>query len=200
MKTITAEQFRLIEDLLDSHSINYIYEHGDRWFEAELRFRLDNDQYAKILRRMGLNPVDEEGNELGHPTRLSWDEYFLGIAEAVSRRADCSRRQVGAVVVDEENRIVSTGYNGSPPGGPSCLGGECPRATSNVDPGSSYDTGPGMCVAVHAEMNALLYAGRDRTNGSTLYVTDAPCDGCRKPIEAAGIVKVVWPQNVWWVG
>lgn len=132
--------------------------------------------------------------------RPSFDEYFLGIAEAVSRRADCSRRQVGAVVVDKEHRIVSTGYNGSPPGGPSCLGGECPRATSNVDPGSSYDTGPGMCVAVHAEMNALLYAGRDRTNGSTLYVTDAPCDGCRKPIEAAGIVKVVWPQNVWWVG
>nr|WP_308194413.1 deaminase [Micromonospora salmantinae] len=133
--------------------------------------------------------------------RPGWDEYFLGIAVAVSTRADCSRRRVGALVVRWDvqpdgrklPRIVSTGYNGSPPGGPSCLQGECPRATSGVAPGSSYDTGVGACVAVHAEGNAIIYAGRDNCLGSTLYVTEVPCDGCSRLIAAAGVARVVTP-------
>lgn len=128
--------------------------------------------------------------------RPSWDEYFLGIALAVSARADCSRRKVGAVVV-RDNELVKPGYNGSPPGGPSCLRGECPRAFSTVPPGSSYDRGtPGACVAVHAEANAVIRAGREGCLGSTLYVTDEPCDGCSKLVQAAGIVRVVWPGGI----
>ncbi|MFC9974332.1 deoxycytidylate deaminase [Spirillospora sp. NPDC127200] len=128
--------------------------------------------------------------------RPDWDEYFIKIAEAVALRGDCTRRQVGAVVVDGSRRIVSTGYNGSQPSGPSCLAGECPRARSGVEPGSSYDTGPGTCHAVHAEANALLYAGRDGTSGSTLYLTTEPCDGCWRLIHAAGISRVVWPDGI----
>ncbi|MER7445025.1 deoxycytidylate deaminase [Micromonospora avicenniae] len=152
------------------------------------------------------------------PGRPDWDAYFLGIARAVAARADCTRRQVGAVVV-RDRRIVSTGYNGAPPGGPSCLRGECPRGLhfprldaagvaycvcgehewpcpNAAAPGSSYDTGPGACVAVHAEGNAVLYAGRDGCLGSTLYVTDEPCDGCSKLIKASGIARLVWPNSV----
>jgi dCMP deaminase len=125
-------------------------------------------------------------------TRPNWDEYFIHIALAVSLRADCSRRKVGAVLV-RDNRIVSTGYNGSPPGGLSCLAGECPRAQSNVQPGSSYDTGPGSCIAAHAEQNAIIYAGRDKCLGSTLYVTEAVCGGCARMIEASGISRIVTP-------
>lgn len=131
--------------------------------------------------------------------RADWDTYFITIAEAVAMRADCSRRTVGAVVV-RDRRIVSTGYNGSPPGGPSCLAGECPRAFSDVPPGSSYDTGPGACHAVHAEANAVIYAGRDGCNGSTLYATAEPCDGCCRLIRAAGIARIVWtpaPGGPW---
>lgn len=124
--------------------------------------------------------------------RPDWDSYFLGIAAAVSQRADCSRDKVGAVIV-RDHRIVSTGYNGSPPGGPSCLAGGCPRAYSHVEPGSSYDTGPGSCIAVHAEANALLYAGRDGCVGSTLYLTRPPCGGCLKLIEASGITEIIHP-------
>jgi dCMP deaminase len=127
--------------------------------------------------------------------RPSWSDYFLGIAEAVSKRGDCSRRQVGAVIVDQDRRIVSTGYNGTPPGGPSCLKGDCPRVSSGVSPGSSYDTGAGACISTHAEANALLYAGRDGAEGSTLYLTDEPCDGCRKLIASAGIETAVWPDG-----
>lgn len=124
--------------------------------------------------------------------RPGWDEYFLGIALAVAVRADCTRRQAGAVIVDSQHRILSTGYNGAPAGQPGCLtAGACPRGHSAVPPGSSYDTGVGSCIAVHAEANALLYADGWRSRGATLYCTSEPCGGCQRLIEGAGITRVV---------
>lgn len=129
--------------------------------------------------------------------RPDWDEYFLGIAKAVSLRADCTRRQVGAVIVDAQHRILSTGYNGAPAGEPGCLtAGACPRglqSLESVSPGSSYDTGAGSCIAVHAEANALLYADGWHLRGATLYCTDEPCGGCARLIAGAGIARVVTP-------
>lgn len=128
-------------------------------------------------------------------TRIDWDDYFLkGATDWVSLRADCSRRKVGALIV-KNNRVVSTGYNGSPAGSPkSCLQGHCPRGSSDVPAFSSYDTGPGACIAVHAEANALLYADREDRQGATLYISCAPCDGCKRLIAAAGIARVVWRE------
>lgn len=124
--------------------------------------------------------------------RPGWDEYFLRIAQAVSSRADCSRRQVGAVIA-KDYRIVSTGYNGAPAGKPGCLTDSmCPRARSDAPPMSSYDTGPGACIAVHAEANALLYASRDGCVGAVLYCTDQPCQGCKRLIAGAGIKAVCY--------
>lgn len=127
------------------------------------------------------------------PSRPGWTEYFLGIAVAVSKRADCSRRRVGAVLV-LDNRIVATGYNGAPSGSPGCLEGACPRAHSEEPLGSSYDTGPGACISIHAEANALLYADRSRSEGATMYVTHEPCAGCLKHLQAAGVAGVVYPS------
>ena len=161
-------------------------------------------------------------------TRPSWDDWGLGLAQAVSARADCTRRKVGAVIVDKDHRVVSTGYNGSPPGGPSCLAGGCPRgqhfkdrrycyvhgsdtcscavwqcACRNdwpcdqaVQPGSSYDTGLGSCIALHAEQNAIIWASPERLRDSTIYITCAPCDGCARLIAGVGIIKVVFPNEV----
>lgn len=160
--------------------------------------------------------------------RPDWDDYFLGIARAVSARADCTRRRVGAVIV-KDNRIVSTGYNGAPAGEPGCLTAKgclrgrhylrpeivtvisvapivvedmcacgstwpCPEA---VKPGSSYDTGSGACIAVHAEANALLYADYDRCKGAVLYCTDEPCEGCARLVKAAGITRTVTTYELW---
>lgn len=124
--------------------------------------------------------------------RPGWDEYFLGIAGAVSVRGDCLRRRVGAVLV-RDFRIAATGYNGAESGGPSCLAGECPRGSSGVAPGSSYDTGAGACVATHAEANCLLYADFEDARGGVLYVTETPCDGCARLIRSAGVARVVTP-------
>ena len=135
-------------------------------------------------------------------TRPSWDDYFLAIAQAVALRADCSVRQVGAVIV-RANRIVSAGYNGSPAGQPGCLSdGACPRAAmpDPEDGGDrkmvSYDGGPGSCIAVHAEANAIIYADRDHCEGAVIYVTADPCPGCRKLIAGAGIARIVIPAPV----
>lgn len=125
--------------------------------------------------------------------RPDWHQWALGIAEAVAQRGDCSRSKVGAVLLDEEHNIISVGYNGAQRGGPSCLAGECSRAQSNVEPGSSYDTGPGACVALHAEQNCLLYAGRQKAKNGSLYVTREPCQGCLRLIKGCAIKEVFWP-------
>jgi dCMP deaminase len=73
--------------------------------------------------------------------------------------------------------------------------GACPRARSDVAPGSSYDTGSGSCIAIHAEANALLYADRDKCEGATIYCTDEPCDGCLRLIVGAGVTRVMTPSD-----
>lgn len=121
--------------------------------------------------------------------RPDWDQYFLGIAAAVSLRSDCERDKVGAVVVGSDRRIRSTGYNGSPSGMEGCS--SCPRRTSDVPPGSCYRD----CVAIHAELNALLYCDRSDLPGSTLYITRQACYGCLKAIQASGVARVVTPES-----
>lgn len=123
-------------------------------------------------------------------SRPSVDDYYLGIAAAVAARGECSRRKVGAVIV-KDHTIVATGYNGAPPGEPSCLDGACPRAGMAVEPGTGYAaTG---CTVIHAETNAIIRAGRAATYKATLYCTDKPCDLCSPLIRASGISRVVHP-------
>lgn len=139
---------------------------------------------------------NENSNRLGVVrTRLrpDWDEYFLEICKTIALRADCRRAQHGCVIVNS-NRIVATGYNGGPSGGPSCLAGECPRGLLSNDECrslSSYEN----CIALHAEQNAIAYSSRRNTVGATLYVTGPQCDMCRKLAMAAGIKRVVWPSG-----
>ena len=135
---------------------------------------------------------------MSEPVRTvpGWDDYFLGIATAVAARAKCTRRRVGAVLVID-HPIIATAFNGAAPGQPDCLEGACPRGSLSYDqvPGlGDYDRPgtPGFCIAIHAEVNALLFATRD-TKGATAYITDPPCPGCRKALAAAGIVRAVFP-------
>jgi len=128
------------------------------------------------------------------------DMYWLSVAQAIAIKADCKRRRVGAIVVDEEQRIMGHGYNHSVYPGKSCTGDDCPRGfyTYNAIPaGSGYDEpGEGRCIAIHAEAQALLDAGLGNCRGSTLYCNNEPCDACYKLIRAAGITRVVSPGTV----
>lgn len=125
----------------------------------------------------------------------SADEWGLNIARAVATGADCVRRQVGAVIV-VDRRVISVGYNGAPVGQPGCLtAGACPRAQSSVAPGSSYDTGAGACIALHAEQVAIMQADWHQITGGTMYVTDQPCEGCIRMLKGSPLSWVVTPTG-----
>lgn len=124
-------------------------------------------------------------------SRPGWDDYFLAVANVVARRADCTRRRIGCVLVDADHRVIATGYNGAPSGEPGCLSGACPRGQLSYDEipkDSNYDN----CISIHAEANALLYA-RASVKGATAYITDKPCPSCAKLLRGAGIERIVYP-------
>lgn len=115
-------------------------------------------------------------------TRPTWDEYFMAIARIIATRANCDRLHAGAVLV-KDKRIIATGYNGAPPGLPTC-----------DEVGHLLEEG--HCVrTIHAEHNVLLQVARlagSSTEGSTLYATYSPCIHCAKYIIACGIKRVVF--------
>ena len=121
--------------------------------------------------------------------RLSKDQYFISITEVVALRSTCIRHQFGCVIVNND-KIVSTGYNGAVKGVEHCLDKGCIRDKLKIPSGTRVET----CEAVHAEMNALIQAGK-YSEGSTLYVNATPCITCSKMIINAGIVRVVMPVN-----
>lgn len=125
-------------------------------------------------------------------SRPGWDEFYLGVAQAASARGDCIRRKVGAVVVKQVSTYstaTSIGYNGSIPGGMSCLAGECARCLDDSIPsGEQYD----RCIEYHAEDNAISNAMFD-VQDATMYITCAPCSGCQKLMKDEGIFRAVWP-------
>jgi dCMP deaminase len=121
--------------------------------------------------------------------RPSWDEYFLSIANLIQSRSTCLRRQVGAVLV-QNNHIISTGYNGAPSGAKHCEEIGCMREQLHVPSGERHE----LCRAVHAEQNAITQAAffGASTNGGTMYITHQPCIICAKMMINAGIKKVVY--------
>ncbi|MFA6016988.1 MAG: dCMP deaminase family protein [Patescibacteria group bacterium] len=124
--------------------------------------------------------------------RPSWDEYFMMMADVAKKRADCTRRQVGAIIV-RDFRIISTGYNGTPHKIKNCSEGgclRCQRRDRGEIEGHEYEE---SCVCIHAEQNAIIQAALhgSSTNGSTLYTTANPCSSCAKILANAGIIKVV---------
>ncbi|WP_433224451.1 deoxycytidylate deaminase [Microtetraspora malaysiensis] len=127
-------------------------------------------------------------------TRPDWDTYYLGVAQALKVRGDCSRRQVGAVLVRADRRQAGSGYNGVAPGDAGCLESPCLRVRK-AERGEDVCPGYSDCRAAHAEANALLDADRDDRRGATLYITEAPCNGCMKLIAVSGVKRVIWPTG-----
>jgi len=117
---------------------------------------------------------------------LNRDEYYMGIAFAVREKANCTGRKVGAVLV-KENRIISTGYNGTPEGMTNCLDGGCERCRDRETYASSV--GYDVCICVHAEQNALITAARfgNSIEDSVIYSTLRPCFDCSKTMLQAKV-------------
>ena len=114
---------------------------------------------------------------------ISWDEYFMGVAMLAARRSKDPSTQVGACIVDEDNRILSTGYNGFPQG---CSDDEYPWAREGDTNDTKYP------FVVHAELNAILNNRGKNLVGARIYVALFPCNECAKAIIQSGIREVVY--------
>lgn len=117
--------------------------------------------------------------------RKSWKEYFMEITNLVASRSTCDRAFVGCLIVNDDNRIVSTGYNGSVRKNPHC-----------DDIG--HKMRDGHCIAtIHAEMNALLYCAKEgiSVDNCSAYVTHFPCLNCTKALIQAGIKKIYFQND-----
>lgn len=104
------------------------------------------------------------------------NRYFIELALQVAKGSKCKKKKVGAVIIDEYKRIVSTGYNGSP----RTVNNDCEDSES-----ITYET------TLHAEINALLFSRRSLEN-CAIYTTLSPCLHCAACILQAGIKKVYY--------
>ena len=121
--------------------------------------------------------------------RETWDSYFMKIAKLASSRATCCRAKVGCVLV-KHSRIISTGYNGSPPGQPHCIDVGCDLIHDH-------------CVrCIHAEQNMIASAAKMGVsiNGGVLYIWSKerpfPCDICAKILTVTGIRGIIVPSQI----
>lgn len=125
-----------------------------------------------------------DGNCMKRAEYISWDQYFMGIAIMSAERSKDPGTQVGACIVDADNRILSVGYNGMPTG---CNDDEMPweREGDNLECKYYY-----VC---HAELNAILnYRGGGTLKGARCYSTLFPCNECAKAIIQSGIGEVIY--------
>ncbi len=107
--------------------------------------------------------------------RLSWEEYFMGVAKMIRARSEDPKTKVGCVLV-KDNKIIGTGYNGFP---------------KHID--FKWDTSKQLYV-VHAEANALLNS-TESCAGATAYVTLFPCNECAKLLIQAGVKHIVYLED-----
>ncbi len=120
---------------------------------------------------------------------ISWDEYFMGVAELSGMRSKDPNTQVGACIVSDDNKILSMGYNGFPRG---CSDDDFPwgKQLETEDPYNAK-----YLYVTHSELNAILNYRGGSLEGSRLYVTLFPCNECAKAIIQAGIKTVIYKED-----
>ena len=117
---------------------------------------------------------------------LSWEEYFMGLAILSAERSKDPSTQVGACIVDENNKIISVGYNGAP------IGYDDDKDMTWERDGDFLDTK--YAYVCHSELNAILNS-RVNVEGCKLFVTLFPCNECAKVIIQSGIKTVIYAEN-----
>lgn len=120
--------------------------------------------------------------------RPSWDAYGCFIAYAVSLRGSCVRRRAGAVIMDEEHSILSTGYNGKGSNLSNCVDDPCKGASA------ASGTSLSDCEAIHAEFNAVMRC-KDRKEIHTVYVTCSPCVTCVDMLLGTPCKRIVFSEE-----
>jgi dCMP deaminase len=127
-----------------------------------------------------------------HP-RLSWDDYFLGLVKATSKRSTCNRGKSSCVIV-KNKQILATGYSGSPAGLPHCddVGHQIKKLVHEDGTETKH------CLrTVHAEQNAICQAAKRgiAIEGAVIYLSMTPCRTCTMLLINCGIKCVICKQK-----
>ena len=117
---------------------------------------------------------------------LSWDQYFMGVALLSAQRSKDDHTQVGACLVNDQNKILSVGYNGMPTG---CHDDDMPGEREGEPLDTKY------FYVCHAELNAILNYGGGSLYGARVYVTLFPCNEWAKAIIQSGMKEVIYMQD-----
>lgn len=118
---------------------------------------------------------------------ITWDEYFMGVALLSAQRSKDAGTQVGACIVNQDNKILSMGYNGMPTG---CNDDDMPWGREGEDPLDNK-----YLYVCHAELNAILNNDGGSLKNTRLYATLFPCNECAKAIIQAGIKEVIYASD-----
>lgn len=153
---------------------------------------MEVSNYLKDFQHLLEKYYDDTTHVDRQPQRITWAEYYLGIAYMVASRSTCVRRKVGAIAVKNQ-RIIATGYNGAPRHIPHCTVDTCIRKKLNVPSGQHHE----LCMAVHAEQNVIIQAAASGTdlNGAVLFCTTAPCSICTKMLINCGISTIHYVEG-----
>lgn len=165
MKKLTKEQIDLQETMLNAALRMTVVDPSISLEEAK----------ARIQNKTGF-PASKENRDEDY-NRISWDSYFMSLAFLVAMRSPDSQTQHGCVIVDQDNGIVSTGYNGF-------LHGAIDGSMPNMRPHKYQHI-------IHSEVNAILAAEQKSLQNCKVYVTGLPCNECLKLLARKGIREIV---------
>ena len=154
--------------------------------QSAICFRRRPYEIRKVFRKAGGREDQEEEMSDKRQDYISWDEYFMGVAQLSAMRSKDPNTQVGACIVSQDNKILSMGYNGFPIG---CSDDEFPWAREGEELDRKY------VYTVHSELNAILNYRGGSLEGAKLYVTLFPCNECAKAIIQAGIRELIYDDN-----
>ena len=117
---------------------------------------------------------------------ISWDEYFMGVAQLSALRSKDPNTQVGSCIVSDKHKILSMGYNGFPVG---CSDDDFPWAREGETLETKY------VYTVHSELNAILNYRGGSLEGAKLYVSLFPCNECAEAIIQSGIKTIIYDSD-----
>lgn len=178
-----SDLVRITKEMFDAANVEYEKYNLEHDFTKQEVKQLSNEI------QNNLKKLTAYSNQEKTVTNLEIDKHFMEIARQESKYSTC-RRQVGAVFV-KDDKIITTGYNGSPIGIKSCQDdGGCLREKDNIKSGTMQE----HCKAIHAEQRAIVNAVNKgiKLEGSTLYVTTYPCSICARMLIECKLKRIVY--------
>lgn len=136
-------------------------------------------------------PAKKPKKKFAKLPRSSWDETFMMMALVMAKRTACRHHKIASIFVDEEHKIIASGYNGPTIGDLHCNEVGCAKIEGDPKTGELR-----RCRGAHSEINAIMNASNPANlKGSTLYITGSPCYDCMKAMNNLGVARIIYYQE-----